>query len=147
MVTPLLLFCLRFLSGPKPHPLIIIRALDYWGDGLTLAPCVNVIEICPVARVAETETHFDEKGDKTKVVIRIDTSQITKYGLFYNVLLHELGHANGYRHPQPPDNSIMSYAIVVSNGTIMQNALYFDNPKLFIPFSPFESLAYSGAFF
>ena len=43
------------------------------------------------------------------IQVEIDSRTLEYAGNIYNTILHELGHVLGLKHPDPPDQSIMSY--------------------------------------
>lgn len=140
-------FCVRHYNGRYPNPLLIWIALSHWGNVLETSTCANVIELSNMTQFGQTDTVVDSFGRILHARVVVNTQEIRTNGLFYNVLLHELGHANGLHHPAIDDGSIMSYAVLVADNEVIQNVCFFTNPKLFIPFSPFALLTYKGVFY
>lgn len=140
-------FCVRHYNGRLPNPLLIWIALSHWGNVLDMSTCANVIELSNTTHFGQTDTVVDSFQRIVHARIVINTQAIKTNGLFYNVLLHELGHANGLHHPAIDDGSIMSYKVLIAGNDVIQNVRFFTNPNVFIPFSPFAVLTYRGIFY
>lgn len=70
---------------------------------------VSTITLAPLSGTAGTTSSYQGSVEKD---VKLDPAQLTTAGLFYNVLLHELGHVVGLDHPRPFDrNSIMGYTL------------------------------------
>ena len=140
-------FCVRHYNGRYPNPLLIWIALSHWGNVLDTGTCVNVIELANTTQFGQTDTVVDSFGRIVYARVIVNTQEIKTNGLFYNVLLHELGHASGLRHPAIDDGSIMSYTVLIADNEVVQNVRFFTNPNVFIPLSPFALLTYRGNFY
>jgi len=64
--------------------------------------------------------------------IEIDSHSIGFLGNIYNVMLHELGHTLGLKHPQPPNDSIMSYQLQYN---VLTNEYYPDPYHVIHPYT------------
>ena len=125
-------YCLT--SQSQIHSDFIRTAFDQWNN--YLPPCdkisfagacqdqinnPNRITIAPikgtsVGRTTTTTKVVPTEGGRTTQVktnhIQIDAERLRYYSLFYNVLLHEVGHAVGLPHPSPLDpTSAMGYRL------------------------------------
>jgi hypothetical protein len=75
---------------------------------------------------------------------RINTMILETNALVYNVLLHELGHANGLHHSS--GGSVMQYFLLIENGVVRQCVPYLTNPNTHIPLPPCDKIAYRGLY-
>lgn len=137
-------FCVTHASGRKPWPFLVWLALSWWGDEFDETKvCVNTIHFQNNGWLGTSTTRWNDTF--TTTTIRINTEIIEKNGLFYNVLLHELGHANGLRHTSSV--KIMQYTVkLYPNGTVVQDVPYFVDGPVYQP-SPYSEMTYTGNFY
>ena len=90
---------------------------------MTLAPISkNKLIIQHESRIAKTQTIYNKDGIMWNVTI--DASKIISRALFYNVLLHELGHVHGRRDMS---GDIMSWSVKMdTKGRLLQHVPYYD---------------------
>ncbi len=142
-----MIFCLRHVNGLLPRPFIVWLVLSYWGDIVSIGNCRNSItlESSSSSYIGKTETIIT--GLSVRRHVFINTDKVRSNGLFYNVLLHELGHCHGYAdYSSSPDN-VMSYTVAVDNNTVLQEVQYVGMHNRFVPFSPFELFNFTGKFY
>lgn len=120
-------FCVVENSNQKIHMLIECGVLSWnnvvppemaasfsgtCGSGLLYGRNgVNTISLEPIeerpAHPSASTTYFDKEGN-VEVDIRIDATRVRRFSVFYNLLLHEMGHVFGLRDDDN-QNSIMGY--------------------------------------
>jgi len=142
-------FCVNYKAGRKPWPLLVWFAVSWWGCELTTeSDCPNRIVFTDRGWFGATTTDLTDNT----TLITINTAIIRSNGLFYNVLLHELGHANGHGHSGPNGSDlekVMSLSVHVDSfGRVVQNVVYITNNSCLSNFLPASnSLSYTGDFY
>jgi len=130
-------FCI-FFDGLHPHPLLVWFALSYWGDSITRDDCVHGIYVYNSTSFIGKTSRVIENSQLTSCVIHMSNEHIRSNGLFYNVLLHELGHCHGYKDFDPSPDGVMSYSVIQRNHSFVQSVRFLGLCDRFIPFSPFD---------
>lgn len=135
----------------RPHPFLIWMALSMWGYDLTQSESPFVIHLIP-------EGHFFGRTDRlyvndtlSTINISINTGIVKYNGLFFNILVHELGHARGLSHPTGHCEEftcvVMKYTVHIRDGLLEEKVPYIWTPRRALPFHPFDKLNYSGNFY
>ena len=98
----------------------------------------NVLVFEPNDRIASTTTTTLPDGSKT-FRVSINTNKIQSAGLFYNVLLHELGHVYGRKDLS---GDIMDFTVIKNTrGQLFQHSPYY---KTNFPYPYYAQLNWSG---
>ena len=137
----------------KPWPFLLWMALSMWGDEFVApnAGTPNNIVIANGSFFGKTERVYGTTGSLCNTTIFLNTQQMQTNGVFFNVLLHELGHVHGFSHNTTDSytciGKIMTFQVLVfPNGTPVPSMFLCDS-KRFVPFSPVASLNYTGNFY
>ena len=107
--------------------LILTSLLQTASRNWQLFTNLNIINTCPenLTGVSTIDLQADNPNNpgltrfKTDGIIEveIDSDRLEFAGNIYNVILHEIGHVLGLKHPDPPNESIMSYTLRVNAHT------------------------------
>ena len=107
--------------------LILTSLLQTATQNWQLFTNLNIIDKCPknltgvssIDLQAENSLNPGLTRFKTDGIIEveIDSNRLEFAGNIYNVILHEIGHVFGLKHPDPPNESIMSYTLRVNAHT------------------------------
>jgi hypothetical protein len=137
-------FCVINRNTVGPHLYLVWWALSYWGSTLVSFPCTNVIVFDNVSSIGQTRTIVDMANNVHSAEIRINTMIINTNALAYNVLLHEVGHANGFHHSS--GLLAMKYTLIYENGRLRRCVPYLTNVNVYIPLAPCDNISYSGLY-
>lgn len=140
-------FCI-FFRGVHPHLWLVWLALSFWGDVVTESDdCANQIQIHNTTSFIGKTTRVITGETVVSCVVHISNWHVQSNGLFYNVLLHELGHCHGLvDFSQSPDD-IMSYRVLIHNDVVVQDVRFVGMYNRFIPISPSERYNFTDGFY
>lgn len=142
-----MIFCF-FFRGVHPPMWLMWTALSFWGDTATMnGECVHQIQIYNSSSFIGKTTRSFTGETLTSCVVHMSNWHIKSNGLFYNVLLHELGHCHGLSDFSPSPDGIMSYRVLWHNESVWQNVRFVGSYDRFIPISPLERFNFSDDFY
>ena len=133
-------FCVQNSNKQGPHPLLVWLALSYWGSDLVSCPCPNVIHFNTVSSLGQTTTVTDMDNRVLRAEIQINTLVLATNALVYNVLLHEVGHANGLHHSN--GGHVMLYTLLLNGTGVVDCVPFLGDEQRYIPFLPCDRFVY-----